>query len=81
MSDETYELHHSPQAYHQLETCVDPGDHHAPHRRFTGLVNFVCNCGYASGWVPRETQPFPADFIRAHLPPDYELSQGDLGHE
>lgn len=81
MISETFELRHSPQVYHQIESCVDPGDHHALHRRPTGLACHVCNCGYNSGWVHKSTLPLGHDFIRDHLPPDEELSQGDLGHE
>ena len=39
--------------------------------RLTGLVNVVCNCGYSSGWVPRDGMPLPADMIGAHPHPGY----------
>lgn len=73
--DEEFELRHSPHTLAQVESCVDPGDHHAVHRRFTGLVNYVCNCGFSSGWVPKDELPDSPDFILAHLPSDHPLTQ------
>lgn len=72
MSDETFELQHDPRTSVQIESCVDPGDHHAVHRRQTGLALYTCNCGYSSGWVSMESLPLPVDFIRNHLPPGVE---------
>jgi hypothetical protein len=69
---ETFAVLHDPRTLYQVETCEDPGDHHARHRRFTGLVNYVCNCGYSSGWALKATLPEASDFIKAHMPPDAE---------
>jgi hypothetical protein len=71
-SIETFELQHEPKTIWQVESCVDPGDHHATHRRFTGLVNYLCNCGFSSGWVTKDSLPDPTDFLREHLPPGVE---------
>lgn len=77
---ETFELRHEPRTLRQVESCVDPGDHHAVHRRFTGMVNYLCNCGVSSGWVPEGAMPQALDFIQEHLPPgvDWPVESGDV---
>lgn len=76
MNEETFELLHIPRMFDQVESCVDPGDGHAVHHRRTGLVNYTCNCGYTSGWVPKGELPIPYDFTLDHLPAG--VNQGDL---
>jgi hypothetical protein len=69
VSEETFVIPCKPRTVRQVAECVDPGDHHAKHRKLTDLWHFSCNCGYSSGWRPEDELPMSStDFIMLHLP-------------
>ena len=66
---EDFELPHRVSTLHQVEQCTTAGTPQAPHSRHlrqTGKSNYVCNCGYSSGWVDSDLLPLPSDFFAAH---------------
>lgn len=44
------------------------GDHWMEHRP-TGLAIAVCNCGYTTGWIPKDQLPSLGQLIARHSPP------------
>lgn len=54
-----------PRVTMQQMECVGE---HAVHRRLTEMVHFMCNCGFSSGWVSKDTMPQPSDFLEEHAP-------------
>jgi len=72
---ETFVAACRPYTFRQVLECTTDGTGDAPHamhRKLTELAHFTCNCGYSSGWVPKDELPLASDFIRDHLPPDVE---------
>lgn len=38
-------------------------------RRATGLVHLLCNCGYTTGWIPRDQMPSREQMLDEHGSP------------
>lgn len=72
-----WELEHRLQGLAQIRSRPGPPDEQGRQwmvRETTGLVSYQCNCGWSTGWVPRETVPLPDEAHRLHPAPDYSSS-------
>ncbi|MFJ5059037.1 hypothetical protein ACIP96_06410 [Streptomyces nigra] len=58
-------LHVAQQIQSRLGPADEEGQRWMEHRR-TGLVNASCNCGYSTGWIPREQLPATDELYRQH---------------
>lgn len=60
---------HMLHLFNQIESRPAAADHKGRRwmeRRTTGLALAVCNCGYNTGWIPRDQMPSAGELLRRH---------------
>jgi hypothetical protein len=55
---------HELQVFNQVEQR--PTDSRWVETQATGQVLVLCNCGYVTGWIPRDQMPDRAELVAAH---------------
>ncbi|WP_097933749.1 MULTISPECIES: hypothetical protein [unclassified Streptomyces] len=58
MTDSTEELPHNLRVINQVRRTPNQADNQTwPTNELTGMVHITCNCGYSTGWIPRDQAP------------------------
>jgi len=60
---------HDLSVHNQIESRPGPAQEDGitwADNRSTGMVHVLCNCGYSSGWIPRQEMPSFEQLRAAH---------------